>query len=195
MTSSWNGGREQEMRPGIYGQADYNFELPNNPLQANVEGKSSKYEIYDYHPGEYRKLAEGDSLVRTRLQEMEAPCLVTHGSSDCRAFSSGYRFELTDHYRADINQDWVITTLRHTASQPGDFRSGSMSGKAPYYRNQFECIPYSTPFRPRRVTPHPVVHGSQTAVVVGPKGEEIYVDKYGRVRVILPGCLFPAPWS
>ena len=121
---------QQEMRPGIYAQADYNFEQPNNPLKANVGGKSSTYEIYDYHPGEYRKMAEGDSLVRTRLQEMEAPCLVAHGSSDCRAFSSGHRFELTDHYRADMNQEWVITTLRHTASQPGDFRSGSRSGQS-----------------------------------------------------------------
>jgi type VI secretion system secreted protein VgrG len=171
-----------EMRPGVYAQADYNFEQPAQPLKADVSGKNS-YEIYDYHPGEYRKQPEGDGLVRTRLQELEAPCLVAHGSSDCRAFTSGYRFDLKEHYRGDMNQAWVLTSVRHSATQPGDFRAGSSSTTGIHYRNNFECIPYSTPFRPPRVTPHPVIQGSQTAVVVGPSGEEIFVDKYGRVKV------------
>src|ERR1017187_1444548 len=174
---------QQEMRPGVYVQADYNFEQPSQPLQASVSGKSS-YEIYDYHPGEYRKTREGDGLVRTRLQELEGPTLVARGSSDCRAFTTGYRFDLTEHYRSDMNQAWVLIALRHTASQPGDFRSGVGSSPADlHYQNHFECIPHSTPFRPARATPHPVVQGSQTAVVVGPAGEEIFVDQYGRVKV------------
>jgi type VI secretion system secreted protein VgrG len=152
-------------------------------LQASITGKGS-YEIYDYHPGEYRKVPEGDGLVRTRLQELESPTLVARGSSDCRAFTSGYRFDLTEHYRSDMNQAWVLTALRHTASQPGDFRSGTGFSQADFhYRNCFECIPHSTPFRPARITPHPVVQGSQTAVVVGPAGEEVFVDQYGRVKV------------
>ena len=174
---------QQEMRPGVYVQADYNFEQPSQLLQASVSGKSS-YEIYDYHPGEYRKTQEGDGLVRTRLQELEGPTLVARGSSDCRAFTSGYRFDLTEHYRSDMNQAWVLIALRHTASQPGDFRSGVGSSPADlHYQNHFECIPHTTPFRPARATPHPVVQGSQTAVVVGPAGEEIFVDQYGRVKV------------
>jgi type VI secretion system secreted protein VgrG len=174
---------QQEMRPGVYAQADYNFEQPSQVLQASVAGKGS-YEIYDYHPGEYRRVPEGDGLVRTRLQELESPTLVARGSSDCRAFTSGYRFDLTEHYRSDMNQAWVLSALRHTASQPGDFRSGTGSSQADFhYRNHFECIPHSTPFRPARVTPHPVVQGSQTAMVVGPAGEEIFVDQYGRVKV------------
>ena len=116
---------QQEMRPGVYAEADYNFEHLTMPSDRSVGGKSSSYEIYDYHPGEYRKRAEGDNLARTRLQEMQTPCLVAHGSSDCRAFTSGYRFKLTEHYRSDMNQEWVITSLRHTAREPGDFRSGS----------------------------------------------------------------------
>src|SRR5262249_36492230 len=129
---------QKEMRPGIYFQADYNFEQPNNSLIANVSGKS-KYEIYDYQPGEYRKLREGEGLARTRLQELEAPCLVARGSSDCRGFISGYRFDLKEHYREDMNQAWVITALRHTARQPGDFRSQSGTAANAYYRNDFEC--------------------------------------------------------
>jgi len=174
---------QQEMRPGAYTQADYNFEQPNTTLRANVSGQGP-YEIYDYHPGEYRTSGDGDGLAKTRLQELEAAGLVAHGSSDCRGFVAGFRFELKDHYRDDMNQDWLLTSVRHTASQPGDFHSqGDSSGAEVHYRNEFECIPHDTPFRPARVTPHPVVQGSQTAVVVGPSGEEIYTDKYGRVKV------------
>src|SRR6202043_2405414 len=125
---------QQEMRPGVYVQGDYNFEQPSESLKANVAGKST-YEIYDYHPGEYRKQPEGDGLVRTRLQELEAPCLVAHGSSDCRAFTSGYRFELKEHYRDNMNQAWVLTSIRHSASQPGDFNSSSRSQPDFHYRN------------------------------------------------------------
>jgi type VI secretion system secreted protein VgrG len=173
---------QQEVRPGIYMQADYNFEQPADSLKANVSGKG-QYEIYDYHPGEYRKVPEGDKLVRTRLQEMETSLLVARGSSDCRAFCSGYRFDLKGHFRSDMNQAWVITALHHSASNPGDFHSQSDASSGPHYNNQFECIPHATPFRPQRTTPHPVVQGSQTAVVVGPAGEEIFTDKYGRVKV------------
>src|SRR5207244_568392 len=52
-----------------------------------------------------------------------------------------------------------------------------------YYHNNFTCIPFDVPYRPLMLTPKPVVHGTQTAVVVGPAGEEIFVDKYGRVKV------------
>ena len=61
-------------------------------------GKTA-FEIYDYHPGEYKQQPDGDHLVRTRLQEFEVPQQVAYGASDCRAFTSGYRFDLTDYYR------------------------------------------------------------------------------------------------
>src|SRR5262249_360104 len=60
--------------------------------------------------------------------------------------------------------------------------AGSAS-KEPQYRNQYRCIPADVPFRPPRTTPRPVVHGSQTAIVTGPAGMEIYPDEHGRVKV------------
>jgi type VI secretion system secreted protein VgrG len=77
----------------------------------------------------------------------------------------------------------VLTAVSLDASQGGDFRSGAVAGEEFDFRNHFECIPYSTPFRPARVTPRPVISGAQTAVVVGQSGEEIWTDKYGRVKV------------
>src|SRR5262249_13339600 len=102
--------------------------------------------------------------------------------SGCRHFGTGFRFGLKDHYRKDLNQEYLLTAVRHLASQ-NDYETGSEGGEEFSYRNNFECIPISTPYRPPRVTPQPFVQGCQTAVVVGPKGEEIYTDKYGRVKV------------
>ncbi len=173
---------QQEFRTGAWAHTDYNFETPSTSLMVQASGKN-KYEIYDY-PGEYRKRGEGDSLAHIRLEEQTTPTFVVQGMSDCRAFTSGYKFDLIDHYRIDLNQSYVLTAVRHTASIGSSYGgSGGFSDGEPSYRNSFECIPAKTTFRPQRNTPQPVVQGCQSAVVVGPAGEEIYTDKYGRVKV------------
>src|SRR5215468_1758706 len=171
---------EQEVRPGVFTSTDYNFETPTANMLSSANGKG-KFEIYDF-PGEYTKRADGDKLAKVRLQEQQMPWSVARGTSDCRAFSVGYKFKLTDHYRSDLNQEYVLTSLRHGAHHNLGFTSGS-ADTAPVYENSFECVPVSTPIRPPRRTPVPVVQGCQTAVVVGPSGEEIFTDKYGRVKV------------
>jgi type VI secretion system secreted protein VgrG len=143
-------------------------------------GGNSKFEIYDY-PGEYLTKGAGESLARVRMQEEEAVHLVAHGTSHCRMFVSGYKFSLEEHPRKDMNTDYVLTEIQHTAMTNAYPSSGNPEGES--YSNTFTCIPLSVPFRPLRVTPRPTVKGLQPAVVVGPSGEEIYTDKYGRVRV------------
>jgi type VI secretion system secreted protein VgrG len=172
--------QEQEFRPGSFTTTDYNFETPTANLLSTVNGKG-KWEIYDF-PGEYAKKADGDKVVKVRLQEQQVPQSVARGTSDCRAFGVGYKFTLTSHYRDDLNQDYVLTALHHSAHHNFGFSSGSEDA-GPVYENRFECVPAATPIRPLRRTPVPVVQGCQTAVVVGPSGEEIFTDKYGRVKV------------
>src|SRR3989454_4054724 len=172
----------QEFRTGAWAHTDYNFETPSTSLMVQASGKN-KYEIYDF-PGEYRKRGEGDSLARIRLEEQTTPTFVVQGMSDCRGFTPGYKFDLIDHYRIDLNQSYVLTLVRHTASLGSSYGGAVGSGEGdPSYRNSFECIPAKTTFRPPRRTPQPFVQGCQSAVVVGPAGEEIYTDKYGRVKV------------
>jgi type VI secretion system secreted protein VgrG len=125
----------------------------------------------------------GESLAKIRLQEQTVPMQVFQGASGCRYFTAGYQFTLQDHYRGDLNQAYLITSVRHMATQGGNYQVGAGGGEEQTYRNTLECIPAATPFRPARVTPEPFVQGCQTAVVVGPSGEEIYTDKYGRVKV------------
>jgi len=172
--------QEQEVRPGTFTSTDYNFETPTANMLSTLKGKS-KWEIYDY-PGEYVKKADGDKLAKVRLQEQETPISTARGVSDCRDFTVGFKFTLTDHYRSDLNQDYVITALNLSGHHNLGFTSGA-EDSSPAYENTFECIPASTPIRPHRRTPVPVVQGCQTAMVVGPAGEEIFTDKYGRVKV------------
>lgn len=178
----------QELRPGKYALTDYNFETPHTDLAANVPtttkvGGNDKFEIYDY-PGDYTKKADGDHLVKLRMEEEETPHQTVHGAGHCRAFSTGYRFDLREHTRRDQNKAWLLTEIQHSGTV-GDAYSTEESGavQREHYSNRFMCIPASVPFRPPRHTPKPFVQGPHTAVVVGPKGEEIYTDKYGRVKV------------
>ncbi|MEW6381909.1 MAG: type VI secretion system tip protein TssI/VgrG [bacterium] len=173
--------RVQEIRPGKYSLNAYNFEIPNTGLEVNVPGMyklgPGEREIYDY-PGSYAKKTEGDRIAKIRMEEEEAKITTLRGSSTCRAFSSGYRFGLSHFYRDDLNnKDYVLTSLDHEASQ-GLEREAEL-----LYRNNFTAIPFDVPYRPPLSTPKPVVRGSQTAIVVGPGGEEIYTDQYGRVKV------------
>jgi type VI secretion system secreted protein VgrG len=174
-------GKTLEIRSGQYALNDYNFEIPNTALSVELAGKQhvgpGTREIYDY-PGNYGKKAEGDSIARVRMEEEEAQIATITGTSNCRAFATGYRFTLTNFYRKDMTgKEFVLTTIQHHIHQ--DVKAGAAFS----YENNFTCIPADVPFRPTRVSPKPVVQGAQTAVVVGPQGEEIFTDEFGRVKV------------
>jgi len=180
---SWR--REQEIRSGKCALKDFNFETPSNSLLSMIESKfkngdNSQFELYDY-PGEFEERAEADDWVKLRIEEEETPHTVVSGESDCRSLVSGFSFDLEGHERDDQNCSYVLTSVFHRAVEP-DFHPG-VRGSSANYTNTFTCIPASVPFRPPRLTPRPLVQGTQTAIVVGPAGEEIYPDKYGRVKV------------
>src|SRR3989441_4742462 len=184
IVGSW--GAEQELRPGKYALTDYNFQTPNTSLMANVQtvaeiGGNTKSEIYDY-PGIHINKSEGDTVTKLRMEEKEPAHHLSTGSGTSRSFAPVNNFNLDDHSRRDQNGDYLLTEVTHSASV-GDSYSGSGGGSEETYTNHFTCIPFSVPFRPQRLTPKPIVQGPQTAVVVGPAGEEIYPDKYGRVKV------------
>ena len=174
--------REQEAVTGKYALTDYNFETPTVPLMVNVEsaGSGPKPEVYDY-PGEYQKRADGETLVRARIEAEEAQRVSIDGASSCGSFTPGFKFNLVEHPRAANNAAYVLTRVTHRAAET-TWRSGSPT-EGFTYENAFACIPACVPFRPARRTPTPVVEGPHTAEVVGVPGEEIYTDKYGRVKV------------
>lgn len=183
---------QQELTSGKFALTDYYFPTPSNSQMAKTPsavkvGGNDRFEVYDY-PGYFAKrfdgddkagkvLPDGERTVKLRMQGEEAFHKVASGASDCRAFVPGYRFNLKEHYRADLNGSYVLTDVRHNAT------SNLLTGEGAGYANAFTAIPQAVPYRPARLTPKPVIQGCQTAVVVGVKDSEIDTDKYGRVRV------------
>lgn len=157
---------------------DYDPLQPSLLLESKAPG-SYKPEDYDY-PGKFTVIGDGDKYAKIRLQQYESAQHTVSGAGNVRSLASGYRFDLEGHYNTADNDSYVVTQVQHEA-QCGDLRTWKESNFS--YRNSFQAIPHKIPFRPAPVTPQPVVQGSQTAVVVGPAGEEIYVDKHGRVKV------------
>ena len=154
-----------------------------DPLQPSLDLASSASdetheELYDF-PGRYERLPDGERYALIRLQERAAAQQLVRGSGKCRSFRSGYRFPLTQHYRVDTNQSYLLLSVWESGYN-GGYRSRAGDAE---YSNQFECVPANIYYRPPRKTPKPVIHGSQTAFVVGPSGEEIYTDSHGRVKV------------
>jgi type VI secretion system secreted protein VgrG len=182
--SSWHVG--QEVRTGKYTVTDYNFITPSTSLLANDPtvvdlSASHPLELFDY-PGLHTNKDQGDTVAKVRMQEEEAGYMVVSAEGNCRGLMSGYSFELKNHYRGDQNTNYVVTEVRHFASAGQTYTTaGTQGGET--YSNHLTCIPASVTYRPPRITPKPFVQGPQPALVVGKAGEEIWVDKYGRVIV------------
>lgn len=202
----------QEMRSGKTTLWDHCFELPHKNLEAIEQtltsitvgtvshklkvGGNDSLELYDW-PGEYAQRFDGVTpgggdrasdvqkifqdnkrTARLRMEEETAPAVVIRGASNSKHLRSGHKFNLKRHWNAD--GPYVILENDFEAEQVGDYRSGTDEIR---YAAYFTCFPYDLPYRPPRTTPKPVVPGSQSAQVVGPAGEELFTDKYGRVKV------------
>jgi type VI secretion system secreted protein VgrG len=205
----WN--KVQRIRSGKCLTWDSTFQMPGKHLEAEktildsvAVGKTvhklsvanSKLEIYDY-PGEYAGRFDGidkgggeqssklqkiftdnQRTVGIRMQQEALPSLAIHARGEHAGFTAGHTFQLTKHFSDDGK--FVLTRVEHKAEQPMEVDD---TEEAFHYKNRFSCIPVALPFQPERRTPVPSIQGTQTAVVVGPAGEEIFTDKYGRVKV------------
>ena len=141
-----------------------------------------KYEFYDY-PGDVREEGPGRRLHQDphgggRGRSTTWSMRPARAARSRPAASSRSRRHLS---KSEEGKTYAITSIEHTAIEPGAYETGEPADDD--YSNTFTCIPDSVTFRPPRITAKPLIHGSQTAVVVGPPGEEIYPDKYGRVKV------------
>ena len=157
---------------------DYRFVHPDlGDMEVAAAAEAfTQYQSY-YYPGEYVDPQLGSRLVRLRLQEQEWHRHVFTGRSNVAALVTGYKFRLKEHPRDASNQEYLVISF--VVSGGNDRRETQSS----FAIEQLCCIPAKVPFRPERTTPRPRITGVQTAIVVGPQGEEIHCDQYGRVRV------------
>jgi type VI secretion system secreted protein VgrG len=177
----------QSIVPGKFSIKDFDFEKPKVDLTAKLTQSRphaypiADHEIFDY-PGEYSEKSDGETYVRKKLQELQAHHERALASGSARGMCSGSLFTLENFPRKDQEKEYLIISVTH------DFRSDAMEtsggvGAEEFYYCQFEAMDSTQQYRSEQTTPKSVVQGPQTAMVVGPPGEEIYCDEYGRVKV------------
>lgn len=174
----------RQIRCGAVKLRDFDFEKPRLNVTGEAQAKTdSKLEAYDYL-GECRDGSERSQLAKVRLEQAQASRQMGAGESDCCRIIPGYRFTLGQCHRSDLNREYLVVRATHKGNQPQVLgaEAGNVANEPPY-QNEFQCIPSDVPFRPASITPKPTIQGPQTAIVVGPKGEEVFTDRYGRVKV------------
>ena len=173
-----------EVQPGSLELNDYDFQRPS----ASIDVRSAMprphtagdYQLYDY-PGTYVQSADGEHYARTRIEALQTLHEQIEFSGNARGLGSGHLFSLTGFSRQDQNREYLIVGIRYYITQES-LESGGGSGSA-QFESSLTCIDAQQSFRPLANTYRPIVKGPQTALVVGPKGEEIWTDQYGRVKV------------
>jgi type VI secretion system secreted protein VgrG len=163
----WDCTLEQRVTVESYSVDDYNFETPSTALLGK-EG-SDPLKLHDF-PGGVEKKDEATALAKTRLESVQTEGELLHGEGATLSFTAGHTFDLKEHPRASVNTSWVLRSVQH--------RITANRGKI-----SFSAQPKTVVYRPPRLTPKPIIAGSQTALVTGKSGEEIWTDKYGRIRV------------
>ncbi|WP_258911202.1 type VI secretion system Vgr family protein [Pseudomonas putida] len=183
--TAWSSARR--MQPTRLTLKSFDYKQPGNPHlvqlnSVNQQGEVGQYEVFEYEGlYGYADSDEGMRKARRRLEAMEVDGKTFHGESNCRAMEPGHYFELSQHYDHDNDapddRQFLLLSVTHWGQN--NYANDGEAG----YRNSFSCIRRKIPFRPALRTPRAGISGPQTAIVVGPHGEEIYTDELGRVKL------------
>ncbi|HBA9102344.1 TPA: type VI secretion system tip protein VgrG, partial [Escherichia coli] len=173
----------ESLRSGQWVLNDFDFMKPRSLLKSTVanprETGLAEYEHYEW-PGDYFTKSEGEMLTRIRMEEQRSPGSRVQGSGNIRTLMTGFTFTLENYPTAEVNREYLLvqTTLfiQDNAQHSGQDQHFS-------YSTSFELHPTSEVYRPQRTLSKPHTKGPQSAIVTGPAGQEIWTDKYGRVKV------------
>lgn len=172
-----------QVQPGAYATTDYDFEKPKTSLMSKLmnpmEHSESKHEVYDF-PGEFVQGSDGERYARIRLEELQSSHHSANGKTNARAMVAGALFTLENYLREDQNRQYLVVESHYQLQTHGYGIDDTAEWK---YECAFSVVDAQSPYRKAQSTPKPIVQGPQTAVVVGPAGETIWPDKYGRVKV------------
>ncbi|MFT5532223.1 MAG: type VI secretion system secreted protein VgrG [Burkholderiaceae bacterium] len=177
-----------EIQAGEYVLDDYDFEKSSSSINGGLTAKAtipaafaqSTFEHYDY-PGRYRDSSVGTALARARMESLHGQCEEINAECSVPGIACGALFTLEDHPRDDQNRTFLITSAQ-TELVGDDYASGGQSGGVDF-RCSFTAVGNEHSYRPARQWHKPFMQGPQTAMVVGKAGEEIWTDKYGRIKV------------
>ena len=174
----------EEVRSGKVTIRDYNFLIPAVSLEgSSAADVDDDLEVYDY-PAKFKDPGGGSQRAKLWLEAHQRTRRSGEGDSTCLRFMAGSTFTLGDtpdvDIRDDLNIDYLITRVELAGAEP---QGQNAEMEAEPYRNRFWVIPANVPCRAAQSTQKPRIYGIQTAVVVGPGGEEIHTDEHGRIKV------------
>ncbi|WAS94539.1 type VI secretion system Vgr family protein [Nannocystis punicea] len=168
----------RQIVPGGVVVRDYDLYASQN-VEARDQGRDyGQLELYEAPVGA-RDPGLAAARAKVRLEEARTPGKIATGTSDCARLVPGHSFTLAGHMRGELDGDYHVIRIVHRGEQPRIVYADAEL----VYDNEFVALPTETPYRPPRVTAIPSIRGVQTATVVGPAGEEIYVDEQARVKV------------
>ncbi|MFJ5318488.1 type VI secretion system Vgr family protein [Pectobacterium versatile] len=167
---------------------DYSFKTPaygllHNKMSGELEHQRESYQHFDY-PGRFKQDPSGKAFTGYRLDALRAGAMTGSGESNAAELMPGSSFTLTEHPNLTLNIAWQLVAITHSGQQPQALEEES-GGEPTTYSNSFEVVKASTTWR-ADLPYKPMVDGPQIATVVGPAGEEIYCDQYGRVKLQFP---------
>ena len=175
--------QDQRIQPGNVAMRSFDFAKPKADLGVKAKNvqqhESADYEIYDYE-GDYIQTDNGDHYARVRIDELHSEFDLAEAECNVREIAVGHLFTLTNAPRKDQEKDYLIVKAEYDL-QNNTYETNT--NEDAIYHCAMTVLQSRQQFRPARITPRPTMGGPQTAVVVGPGGEEIYCDKYGRVKV------------
>lgn len=155
-----------------------------------THGQLDHYEHYDY-PGRFKRDASGIPFARIRLEHLRNEAYLAKAESDLPELCPGSAFTLQGHDLSELDRDWQVVEVTHIGTQPQAVEEDAVGitdadrsglADATRYHNRVTLIPGDRAWRPTP-NPKPRVEGPQIATVVGPEGEEIFVDEFGRVKL------------
>ncbi|MBN3131145.1 type VI secretion system tip protein VgrG [Pectobacterium brasiliense] len=167
---------------------DYSFKTPaygllHNKMSGELEHQRESYQHFDY-PGRFKQDPSGKAFTGYRLDALRTGAMTGSGESNAAELMPGSSFTLTEHPNLALNIAWQLVAITHSGQQPQALEEES-GGEPTTYSNSFEVVKASTTWR-ADLPYKPMVDGPQIATVVGPAGEEIYCDQYGRVKLQFP---------
>ncbi|MGL4930566.1 MAG: type VI secretion system tip protein VgrG [Plesiomonas sp.] len=167
---------------------DYCFKTPDYALMhknqtTELAHQQMGYQYFDY-PGRFKQDINGKAFTGYRLDALRVDAVMGQGTSNAAELRPGLYFSLSEHPNNNVNINWQIVWVHHHGEQPQALEEEGGASATVYY-NSFESVKKSTVWR--LLAPHkPQIDGPQMATVVGPQGEEIYCDEYGRVKLQFP---------
>jgi type VI secretion system secreted protein VgrG len=201
----WHLQRATSARYGSIAMRDYDFRKPSVMVSGEVTADTSdsptqpsevERELYEYAPGQSVVVGDADggypvadqggaassaaaafaALAKRRLEGQRVSRKRVHFTTNVVDVAPGIVTAITDHARTDLGADKKLLVISTVLE--GDEAGG--------YRVSAQAVFANAPFHPQPVTPRPTAPGLVTARVVGPSGQEIYTDEFGRVRVQFP---------